>query len=130
MHKLNLAGILLLSGFVFAVDGPPQIYQPTYIYGATPAYMGDMYGIGNQMDPMYLPNGEGMKEMQTQSGEQEQSFQFIQGQEQLMHDHSQQALKAYNQEQVIGKNMQQQYMQQIDQQTHQAIQLPVSLPNM
>lgn len=91
----------------------PQVYQPTYEYGATPmgVYVGDPYQMD---DDVYLPNGETMHEYQTQSGEQEQSFQYIQGQEDLMADHSRQALAQYKQEQVIGESMQQQYWRQID----------------
>ena len=135
--------IIFLAVFLFPLvavadnvaNGPPQVYQPTYVYGSTPmgVYLGNPEDLGDSMldgDDMVMPDGEGMAEHQTQSGEQEQSFQFIQGQEDLMADHSKQALKAYNQQQVIGAKLEQQYQQQIDQQTHQAAQPAINLPNM
>ena len=123
-----------------SADSAPSVYQPTYVYGETPAgvYMGDPDQLGDDgmmgdEDDMgeFMPNGEPMHEYQTQSGEQEQSFQYIQGQEQLMEENSKEALKKYNDEQVIGDKMQQQYTNQIDQQTNQsAPSAPVILPNM
>jgi hypothetical protein len=95
-------------------------------------YMGDPEDLGDSMmdDDMIMPDGEGMAEHQAQSGEQEQSFQYIQGQEQLMEDHSKEALKAYNQQQQIQDKMVEQYQQQIDQQTQQQPQQAISLPTM
>ena len=132
-----------IAGSVFAsnsADSAPSVYQPTYVYGETPAgdYMGDPDQLGDDgmmgdEDDMgeFMPNGEPMHEYQTQSGEQEQSFQYIQGQEQLMEENSKEALKKYNDEQVIGDKMQQQYTNQIDQQTNQsAPSAPIVLPNM
>lgn len=123
-----------------SADSAPTVYQPTYVYGETPAgvYMGDPDEIGGEgmdgEDDMgeFMPNGEPIHEYQTQSGEQEQSFQYLQGQEQLMEENSKEALKKYNDEQVIGDKMQQQYTNQIDQQTDQtsAPQAPIVLPNM
>ena len=48
-----------------------------------------------------------------------------------MEENSKEALKKYNDEQVIGDKMQQQYTNQIDQQTNQsAPSAPIVLPNM
>lgn len=143
-HKIFLSLILGLSTTIAlatnSADSPPTVYQPTYVYGETPAgvYMGDPDEIGGEgmddADDMgeFMPNGEPMHEFQTQSGEQEQSFQYLQGQEQLMEENSKEALKKYNDEQVIGDKMQQQYTNQINQQTDQTNnqQAPIVLPNM
>ncbi len=143
-HKIFLSLILGLSTTIAlatnSADSPPTVYQPTYVYGETPAgvYMGDPDEIGGEgmddADDMgeFMPNGEPMHEFQTQSGEQEQSFQYLQGQEQLMEENSKEALKKYNDEQVIGDKMQQQYTNQINQQTDQTNnqQAPIILPNM
>ncbi len=124
-------------GVAFATNSAsqaPSIYQPTYIYGETPAgvYMGDPYDLGDDMvgADEFMPNGESMKEHQTQSGEQQQGFQFMQGQEQLMEDNSKDALKSYNAEQKIGDSMENQYQAQIESQTNQPKQEPIQLPNM
>lgn len=143
-HKIFLSLILGFSTTIAiatnSADSPPTVYQPTYVYGETPAgvYMGDPDEIGGEgmddADDMgeFMPNGEPMHEFQTQSGEQEQSFQYLQGQEQLMEENSKEALKKYNDEQVIGDKMQQQYTNQINQQTDQTNnqQAPIVLPNM
>ena len=47
-----------------------------------------------------------------------------------MADHSKEALKSYQQQQVIGDKMVEQYQQQIDQQTKQQAQQAISLPTM
>ena len=130
--KIKLCAIMVLLGkCVFAVeDTPPTVYQPTYIYGATPGgvYMGDPY------DPydggMYMPNGEPMHEFNPQSGQPEQEFQFIQGQEQLMEDHSKTALRQYKQEKKIGNTLVNDYHQQIDAQTHESAPHAIILPTM
>lgn len=110
-------------------DSTPEVYQPTYIYGATPdgVYMGDPYDLGNGL---YLPNGETMHEYQTQDGEQEQAFQYTQGQEELMSDHSKEDVAKYNDEQVIGDKMENQYHKQIDSDTNEASPEPIVLPSM
>lgn len=138
MKKLfTLMFISCLPSLLFAANSAsqaPAVYQPSYVYGETPGgvYMGDPYDLGDDMmgDDMYMPDGESMKEHQTQSGEQEQGFQFVQGQEQLMEDNSKEALKNYNAEQQIGESMQQQYQAQINAQTKQPAQQPIQLPNM
>lgn len=110
-------------------DSAPQVYQPTYIYGATPdgVYMGDPYDLG---DGIYMPDGETMREYQTQDGEQQQSFQYMQGQEELMADHSKEAVAAYKDEQGIGNKMENQYQKQIDSQTNEQTPQPIVLPSM
>ncbi|MDD3265817.1 MAG: hypothetical protein PHC75_01385 [Burkholderiales bacterium] len=115
---------------VYADDNSaPQVYQPTYIYGATPGgvYMGDPYDLG---DGMYMPDGETMREHQTQDGEQEQGFQYMQGQEELMADHSKEAVATYKDEQVIGNQMENQYQKQIDTQTNEQAPQAIVLPSM
>lgn len=120
----------LCVSYVYADDDTaPQVYQPTYTYGATPAgvYMGDPYDLG---DGMYMPDGETMREHQTQDGEQEQGFQFMQGQEELMADHSKEAVATYKDEQVIGDKMENQYQKQIDSQDDEQTPQPIVLPSM
>lgn len=140
MKRILLAVIVLAGvGFVCA-DGstaaPPTVYQPNYVYGETPmgVYMGNPYDMGDDMmgDDMYLPNGEAMQEMQTQSGEQEQQFQYWQGQEQLMRSNSQEKVKQYYQNLQMDESMSKIYLQQIESQTHQTSQQqqPIVLPNM
>ncbi len=101
-------------------DRPPQQYQPTYQYGNTPmgVYMGNPEDLGDDMmgDDMIIPDGQPMGEYQAQSGQQEQQFQYIQGQEELMADHSKDQIKQYNAAQQIGESLDQQYMQQLKQQ--------------
>jgi hypothetical protein len=128
---LNIANIFWITRAVAVDDTPPVVYQPSYIYGETPAgvYMGDPMDMGMD-DGMFMPNGEPMKEFNPQSGQPEQEFQFIQGQEALMADHSKTALKQYNQEQAIGNGMEHQYQQQIDAQTNQAPPPSIVLPSM
>lgn len=121
----------MFLGVAYAVeDMPPTVYQPNYIYGETPAgaYVGDPYSPVT--DGMFLPNGEPMHEYDSQSGLPEQQFQYIQGQEELMRGHSQEALKQYNQEQQIGNNMVSQYHTQIDSQTHESTPKAIVLPTM
>jgi hypothetical protein len=112
MFVLN--GCAWLSG---PDDRPPQQYTPTYQYGNTPmgVYVGNPEDIGDDMmgDDMYMPDGQPMGEYQAQSGQQEQQFQYIQGQEELMADQSKQQIKQYNAEQQIGESLTKQYMQQI-----------------
>lgn len=134
--KLNKFLIKWLSAFFCAFafaddDSAPQVYQPTYIYGATPAgvYMGNMYDP-DPYDGLYMPDGEPMQEYQTQSGEQEQAFQYMQGQEELMADHSKEDVVEYNKEQVIGNDMENKYQTQIDAQTNEAAPQPIVLPSM
>jgi hypothetical protein len=134
-NKLILSLVIVFAiVFVFADNGPPAIYQPNYVYGETPmgVYMGNPYDMGDDMmgDDFVMPNGEGMGEYQGQSGAPEQQFQYIQGQEQLMEQSSKDARKAYFQEQAIGESMDQQYIKQIDQQTHQSAPAPIVLPTM
>lgn len=73
-----------------------------------------------------------MQEMQTQSGEQEQQFQYWQGQEQLMRSNSQEKVKQYYQNLQMDESMSKIYLQQIESQTHQTSQQqqPIVLPNM
>lgn len=131
MSKIRLLIVLVtVVKCALAVDDtPPTVYQPTYIYGATPGgvYMGDPY---DPYDGMYMPNGEPMHEFNPQSGQPEQEFQYIQGQEQLMEDHSKTALRQYNQEQKIGNTLVSDYRQQIDAQTHESAPQPIVLPSM
>lgn len=126
-----MVNIFWITRAVAVDDTPPVVYQPSYIYGETPAgvYMGDPVGMGLD-DGMFMPNGETMHEYTPQSGQPEQAFQFMQGQEDLMADHSKTELKQYNQEQVIGNGMVHQYQQQIDAQTHQAPPPAIVLPSM
>lgn len=130
--KLLSIGVLMVIGNVaYAVeDTPPTVYQPNYVYGETPAgaYVGDPYSPVD--DGMFLPNGEPMHEYNPQSGVPEQQFQYIQGQEELMRGHSQEALQQYNQEQQIGNNMVNQYHTQIDSQTHESAPKAIVLPTM
>lgn len=77
--------------------------------------------MGNPEDPgadmmggdMIIPDGQPMGEYQAQSGQQEQQFQYIQGQEELMADHSKTQIQQYNAEQQIGESLDRQYMQQL-----------------
>ncbi|TXI91757.1 MAG: hypothetical protein E6Q33_09130 [Neisseriales bacterium] len=119
-RRIIFLSILLLNGCAWLSgpdDHPPQQYNPTYQYGNTPmgVYVGNPEDIGDDMmgDDMYLPNGQPMGEYQAQSGQQEQQFQYIQGQEELMADQSKQQIKQYNAEQQIGESLTQQYMQQV-----------------
>lgn len=112
---------------------PPAVYQPTYQYGETPmgAYMGDPYEGDDMMgDDMYVPDGEPMHEYQTQSGEQEQQFQYIQGQEQLMRTNSQEKLQQFNDSRQLTESMDKQYLVQIESKTDQSAPAPIVLPNM
>lgn len=132
-QKLLFVVLVCLNSYVFAVDDtPPTVYQPTYVYGETPAgvYMGDPYSPVPYDNGMFLPNGEPMHEFNTQSGQPEQEFQYLQGQEQLMANHSKDALQQYNQEQRIGNKMVNQYQQQIDTQTNQPPPSAIVLPSM
>lgn len=124
-------GLLSIWSAYAVDDAPPTVYQPDYVYGATPGgvYMGDPMvpydGVG-----MYMPNGEPMHEFNPQSGQPEQEFQFIQGQEQLMHDHSVQQVRQYSQEQQIGNNLEAQYHQQIASKDGESKPQAIVLPNL
>lgn len=136
MRKLSCyfgLGFLLSGCAWFGPSNPtPQVYKPTYTYGATPmgVYMGNPYDLGEDMvgGDMYMPDGQPMTEYQAQSGQQEQQFQYIQGQETLMHDRSEEQLNQYNQEQKLSESMDQEYLRQIDRQKHQQAESPIILP--
>jgi hypothetical protein len=137
MKKVILLSMIV--GFIplsFADENtPPSTYTPTYIYGETPGgvYMGNPYLLDDGIDDMgmFLPNGETMHEYNPQDGEQqEQYYQYVQGQEQLMADHSREAVADYNSEQKIGNKLDNQYQQQIDSQTNEAPSQAIVLPSM
>ena len=133
---LIFAGCIFLASCAFfggTNDGPPQAYTPNYVYGSTPmgVYVGNPDEVGSDMvdDDIYLPNGEPMTEYQAQSGQPEQEFQYIQGQEQLMQGNAQNQIQQYQQEQKIGESLERQYQKQINQQKQnnkpiESIQLP------
>lgn len=138
MKKLLLgigAGLVALAVFADgSTASPPTVYQPTYIYGETPmgVYMGNPYNLGDDMmgDDFIIPNGEPMREMQTQSGEQEQQFQYLQGQEQLMRSNSQEKVQQYYANQQLTESMDSEYLRQIESKTNQAAPAPIVLPTM
>lgn len=124
-----------LFAYSYAEDNTaPSSYTPDYIYGETPGgvYMGDPYLLDDGLDDMgmFLPSGETMHEYQSQDGEQQQYYQYVQGQEELMADHAKEAQADYTAEQKIGNNLDNQYQKQIDQQTNEQPAQPIVLPSM
>jgi hypothetical protein len=135
-YSVLFVGFLCISVCAFAEDtanSPPQAYNPTYIYGETPGgvYMGDPYTLDDGIDDgMFMDNGETMHQYTTQGGQNEQYYQYVQGQEELMADHSRTQVNDYVSEQKIGNKLDNQYQSQIDAQTGAAPAQPIVLPSM